>query len=196
MDILYYSNYCKHSKEVLGFLVKNDLVKSLNCICVDKRKVNPQNGQIQITLENGTSVLMPPNVHSVPALMLLKDNYRVVMGNSIVEYFKPHVSESNDMATQGNGEPMSFSLGSKHVMSETFTSYSATTEELSAKGSGGSRDLHHYVPATGYTPTIQTPPDTYKPDKISQDVTVDSIQQQRNTDVVQNTQMPFLPQTI
>jgi hypothetical protein len=139
---------------------------------------------------------MPPNVHSVPAMMLLKDNYRVVMGNSIVDYFKPHVSESNDMATQGNGEPMSFSLGSKDVISETFTSYSATSEELSAKGSGGSRDLHHYVPATGYIPTIQTPPDTYKPDKISQDITVDSIQQQRNTDVVQNTQMPFLPQTI
>lgn len=196
MDILYYSNYCKHSKEILSFVVKHDLVKSLNCICVDKRKIDPQSGQIQITLENGTSVLMPPNVHSVPTLMLVKENYRVISGKAIIEYFRPHVSESNDMATQGNGEPISFSLGSKDVMSESYTSYSASTEELSAKGSGGGRNLHHYVPADGNIPSIQTPPDTYKPDKISQDVTIDTIQQQRSTDVNQTSVMPFLPQTI
>jgi hypothetical protein len=196
MNILYYSNYCKHSKEVLGFVVKHDFVKSLNCICVDKRKIDHQSGQIQITLENGTSVLMPPNVHSVPTLMLVKENYRVISGKAILDFFRPDVSDANDMATQGNGEPMSFSLGSKYVMSESYTSYSASTEELSAKGSGGGRNLHHYVPAEGKIPSIQTPPDTYKPDKVSQDVTIDTIQQQRSTDVTPTSIMPFLPQTI
>ena len=28
MDILYYSNYCKHSKKILEFLVKGGIVES------------------------------------------------------------------------------------------------------------------------------------------------------------------------
>ena len=198
MDILYYSNYCKHSKNVLAFLVKHDIVKSLNCICVDKRKVNPHSGQVHIMMENGTSVLLPPNVHAVPALMLLKENYQVLLGNNkITDKFKSRVLESNDFATKGNGEPLSFSLGSRDVVSEGFTMYGATPEELSAKGSGR-RNMHHYVSADGHTFKIQTPPETYKPNKISQDVTVDSLEQMRIDDIFKTrqdtNQTPFLPQ--
>lgn len=200
MDILYYSNYCKHSKIILSYLVKHDLVDTLNCICVDKRKVDPNNGQIHVTLENGTSVLLPPNIHSVPSLMLTKENYRVLMGNAILDRFKPAVSENNDMAQRGNGEPMSFSLGSKDVMSESYTMYGATPEELSAKGSGRNRNMHHYVSADGTVASIQTPPETYQSEKLSNDITVDSIQNQRSHDMNQSmqnvNQTPFLPQTI
>ena len=198
MDILYYSNYCKHSKKVLTFLVKHDIVKSLHCLCVDKRQVNPHNGQVQIMMENGTSVLLPPNIHAVPALMLLKQNYQVLLGNSnITDNFKSLISESNDIATQGNGEPMSFSLGSRDVVSEGFTMYGATPEELSAKGFGKFRNMHHYVSADGHTFSIQTPPETYKPNKISQDITVDSLEQLRTDDIFKTRQVtnqtPFLP---
>ena len=130
MDILYYSNYCKHSKEILQFLVKHDLTKQLNCLCVDKRKVDPVTGQIQLILENGSTVLLPPNIHSVPALMLLKENYRVISGNAIKGHFSDQVQEDQFMSTQGNGEPMSFSLGSKDVMSESYTMFNASVEEL------------------------------------------------------------------
>jgi len=199
MDILYYSNYCKHSKNVLAFLVKHDIVKSLNCICVDKRKVNPHSGQVQIMMENGTSILLPPNIHAVPALMLLKENYHVLMGNNkITEKFKSHIAESNDFATQGNGEPLSFSLGARDVVSEGFTMYGASPEELSAKGSGRFRNMHHYVSADGHTFKIQTPPETYKPNKLSQDVTIDSLAQMRSDDIFKTrqdtNQTPFLPQ--
>ena len=195
MDILYYSNYCKHSKEILDFLIKNDLTKQLNCLCVDKRKVDPVSGQVHIVLENGSTVLLPPNIHSVPTLMLVKDNYRVIMGSAIKSQFQGQVQENNDFATQGNGEPMSFSLGSKDVMSESFTMFNATVEELSAKGSGGGRNLYNYVSATGNTATIPTPPETYKSEKLSSDITVDSIQQQRNQDMggQMTQQSPFLP---
>ena len=195
MDILYYSNYCKHSKEILDFLIKNDLTKQLNCLCVDKRKVDPVSGQVHIVLENGSTVLLPPNIHSVPTLMLVKDNYRVIMGSAIKSQFQGQVQENNDFATQGNGEPMSFSLGSKDVMSESFTMFNATVEELSAKGSGTGRNLYNYVSATGNTATIPTPPETYKSEKLSSDITVDSIQQQRNQDMggQMTQQSPFLP---
>lgn len=195
MDVLYYSNYCKHSKEILDFLIKNDLTKQLNCLCVDKRKVDPVSGQVHIVLENGSTVLLPPNIHSVPTLMLVKDNYRVIMGSAIKSQFQSQVQENNDFATQGNGEPMSFSLGSKDVMSESFTMFNATVEELSAKGSGTGRNLYNYVSATGNTATIPTPPETYKSEKLSSDITVDSIQQQRNQDMggQMTQQSPFLP---
>lgn len=179
-DILYYSNHCKHSEKILNYLVKNDIVKYLNCICVDKRQINQSNGNVNIILENGNSVMLPPNVHSVPSLLILKENYRVVMGDEILKKFNVQVKENNDIATQGNGEPMSFSLGSKDVSSEVFSSFDATPEELSAKGQGGNRPLYNYVSATGVTNTIQTPPDTYKPDKLSTDVTIESLNQSRN----------------
>jgi hypothetical protein len=200
MDILYYSNYCKHSKNVLAFLVKHDIVKSLNCLCVDKRKVNQHNGQVQIIMENGASVLMPPNVHAVPALLLLKENYRVLMGNKeITDKFKSHISESNDLATQGNGEPMSFSLGSKDVVSEEFTMYGASPEELSTKGSGRFRNMHHYVSADGgIASEMETPPENYKSNKISDDVTIDTLKENRTEDIFKTlsrtNQTPFLPQ--
>jgi hypothetical protein len=199
MNILYYSNYCKHSKPVLDFLAKNDLAKTLNCICVDRRKVDPRTGQMNIILEDGNTILLPPNIHSVPALLLTKENYRSILGNAIIEYYKPQVSEAYDIATQGNGEPLGFSLGAKDIQSEAFTFYNATPDDLSAKGKGGNRPLYHYVPADGHIPNIETPPDTYKPNKISQDVTVDSLQQQRSEDINHTSQQmnstPFLPNT-
>lgn len=195
MNVLYYSNYCKHSKTVLNFLVKNDIVKSINCINVDRRKVDRHTGQMNIILEDGNTIILPPNIHSVPSLLLIKENYRCITGNDIIEFYRPQTNDANDMATQGNGEPMGFSLGgSKDIQSESFTFYNATPEELSAKGSGGMRPLHHYVPVNGSGFTIQTPPETYKPDKVSQDVTIDSLQSKRNEDIL-TTQSPpvFIP---
>lgn len=203
MDILYYSNYCKHSKTVLDFLVKRDLVKQLNCLCVDRRTTNPQTGQMQLILENGNTVTMPPNIHSVPSLLLVKENYRCIMGHiQIIGHFKGTVSENEDMAFQGEGEPLGFSLGgvSGGIQSEKFTSYGASSDDLSAKGTGGNRPLYHYVPANGATSMIETPPETYKSTKLSGDITVDSLEQQRNTDMqhtMQTTnQTPFLPSSM
>ena len=56
--------------------------------------------------------------------------------------------------------------------------------------------MHHYVPATGDAFSIKTPPDTYKPNKLSSSVTVDSLQQQRNEEIARTSrQAPsFMPQ--
>ena len=43
-------------------------------------------------------------------------------------------------------------------------------------------------------PTINTPPDTYRPDKVSQNVTVDSLQQIRNDEIPKSAIIPsFMP---
>ena len=71
MDILYYSNYCKHSQSVIQTLVKSNLTDKISFICIDKRKRDETSGNIVIILENGDRVMMPPNIHSVPSLLLI-----------------------------------------------------------------------------------------------------------------------------
>ena len=180
----------------MDYLVKNDVIQTLNCICIDQRKVNPLQGQTQITLENGNTVLLPPNVYSVPSLLLVKENYRCVVGNEIKNIYKSKISEKQENAYRGEGEPQAFSLGAKDIQSEQFTFYNSSTEDLSAKGSGGMRPLYHYVPADGNI-SIPTPPETYKSNKVGQEITVDTLQQQRTEEMTKNmagiNQTPFLP---
>ena len=200
MDILYYSKYCKHSQKILNFFVKNNLTEKVSFICIDKRKQDPTTGQIYIILENGTQILLPPNVHSVPSLLLVKQNYSVILGDNIMDKYQTILETNKNTATQGQGEPMGVSLSSVAtglVVSEQFTSYNASPQELSTKGQGGSRQLFNYVKANEDPPSIATPPDTYRPDKVSQNVTVDSLQQIRNDDIPKTGGLPsFMPPSI
>ena len=187
MDILYYSNYCKHSQEVLQFFVKNNLAEKLNFINVDKRRIDKVTGQVYVQLENGKEIMLPPNVHSVPALLLPKENYRVLYGKEVTSRYKTFIEKNAMLATRGNGEPIGYSLndGMACISSEKFTFFQASSDDLSAKGSGGLRPLYNYVSATDDSSqyTIHTPPDDYKPNKIAGDVTIDQIQNKRNMEV-------------
>ena len=187
MDILYYSNYCLHSKKILQFLAKEALTNKLNFICIDRRTRDPKTGQIHILLENGKPLLMPPNVHSVPALLLTKQNFKVILGEEIVQYLQPKVNQQNSAATKNNGEPLGYILNSSNngmsIVSEQYTYYNMSPEELSAKGKGDARQMYNYVPADHGALTIPTPPDSYRPDKISGNVTLDSLQQERNDEI-------------
>jgi hypothetical protein len=44
--------------------------------------------------------------------------------------------------------------------------------------------MYHYVSAQSHQPyQIPTPPDTYRPDKIDPSLTLEAIEQKRNTEV-------------
>jgi hypothetical protein len=186
MDTLYYSNYCKHSQRVLHFIVKGNLTEKLNFLCIDKREKDVNNNQIYIVLEDGKKVIMPPNIQSVPALLLVKHGYRVLLGDDIIQHFQSAANlETKKKMMNQQIEPIGTSLGSNYmnVSSEQYTFYNLTPDELSAKGNGGRRQLYNYVSANEEIISIQTPPDTYQADKIDQDVTVDKLQQQRMDDI-------------
>jgi len=195
MDILYYSNFCKHSQKIVQTLVKGNLSDKISFICIDKRKVDPKTYQTFIYLENGSKVVMPPNIHSVPALLLVKQNYRVMLGDEIMTFFHPQLKKKHDQATNFNGEPSGYYLGSSNggtnIMSEKFTSYQLTPDELSAKGRGGSRPLYNYVSAADDIQFINTPADSYRPDKLSSSVTIDTLQQKRLDEVSQLVSRPM-----
>lgn len=189
MDIFYYSNYCKHSQKVIKFLSKGGLTNEVNAFCIDKRTKDPKTNQTVILLEDGKKALLPPNLQSVPALLLVNDNYKLILGDDIIKHFEPMMKEKLASADFGSGEPVGFAMQDfsgttkSNIVSEQFTYYNLTPEELSAKGVGGRRQMHNYVTAKQDQMFIETPPDEYRPNKLDESVTVDKLQQQRNMDV-------------
>ena len=81
-SILYYSNFCEHSKKLLQTFSKTSVSKDIHFICIDKR-VKDNNGKVNIVLESGQKIIMPENVTKVPALLLLNNNYQVLYGDNI-----------------------------------------------------------------------------------------------------------------
>jgi hypothetical protein len=163
-------------------LVKNNLTDKISCICIDKRIQDKQTGQTYICLENGSKIIFPPNIQSVPSLLLINNQYKIITGDEIVTYFHPQIKQQNNNATNYNGEPMGYyleaSTGGTNILSEKYTDYNMTPDELSSKGNGN-RPLHNYMAFSDKINVINTPPDNYRPDKINGDVTIDTLQQKR-----------------
>ncbi len=184
--ILYYSNFCEHSKKLLQSLSKTQVSKEFHFICIDKR-VKGKDNKLYIVLENGQQIIMPENVQKVPALLLLTQNYNVLYGDSIYEYMKPKQQVAVKQATMNNMEPMAFSFGGGGgfgIVSDQFSFLDMEPESLNAKGNGGLRQMHSYV-SLNQTEEIPTPTDDYdyKNNKISSDLTVEKLQQQRDQDL-------------
>lgn len=180
-SILYYSNYCDHSKELLQYLTKQNF-KSIKYICIDKRYNS--NGQTFLVLENQQQIIMPTSINSVPALLLMEDNNKIIFGKDIYKYLKPKQMSLVKDATN-NDEPNSFSLGASFgnaISSDKFSFFDMDDDELSAKGSGGTRQMHSYADIN-YNPKIETPEEDYSPDKIDGDITVDKLQEQRMNEI-------------
>lgn len=186
-SILYYSNFCEHSKKLLQLLSKSQVSKSIHFICIDKRVKNAE-GKINIVLENGQKIVMPENVTKVPALLLLNNNYQVLYGDNIYNHLKPSQEIATKQATQNNMEPMAFSLGGGGgfggIASDNFSFLDMDSEDLTAKGNGGLRQMHNYVPLN-HSDIISTPKDEfdYKKGKSPEGMTIEKLQQQRDAEL-------------
>lgn len=184
-SILYYSNFCEHSKKLLQSLSKTQVSKEIHFICIDKRE-RDKSGKVNIVLENGQKIVMPENVTKVPALLLLSQGYQVLYGDNIYNYMKPKQEVVTRQATNNNMEPMAFSLGGGGfgIVSDNYSFLDMDSEELNTKGNGGMRQMHNYVPLN-HSDVITTPKDDfdYKQDKLSGDLTIEKLQQQREQEL-------------
>lgn len=182
-SIFYYSNYCPNCRSYIQTLSQSTVKDDIHFICLDKRSKKP-NGATYVALDNGQEILLPPTITKVPALLLLNEGHRVLFGEEIQTHFKPKQAASQQMA-QPQGEPDAFALGGMGggfgVASDSFSFLDQTSEDLSAKGDGGMRQHHHYA-GIDFSEQIETPEDTYEPDKIG-DVSMDQLQEQRNKDI-------------
>lgn len=184
-SILYYSNFCEHSKKLLQTISKANISNDLHFICIDKRMKDSSNNKVYIVLENGQKIVMPENVNRVPALLLLTQGYNVLYGESIMQHLKPRQEQVVKEATQNNMEPSAFSFGGGFVTSDQYSFLDMDSDSLSAKGSGGTRQMHNYVDMN-YMDKINTPADEqeYKnSNKLSGDLTVEQLQQQRESEL-------------
>lgn len=186
MDILYYSNYCKHCQKIKQFFVKSNLTDKLNFICIDKRTKDTNTGQWIIVLENGHQMKLPPNIHSVPSL-LISSNYHVVCGDDIIEYFQPSAKKTGSVSggvslsgsavgvggfAVGGGfavEPSGFDFGSNNI-SDQYTYYA----DGSAQSKTGFVNANHSVQP------IKAEAETYRPNKLPPELTVDALHGVRN----------------
>ena len=177
-SVLYYSNYCDNSKQLLGYLSKSSVKNNLHYVCIDKRV--QKNNATYVVLENNQELLLPNTVNAVPALMILNDEYKVLFGDNILSYLKPVEQVKVQQATNFNGEPSAFSLndGSLGVHSDFFSYLDQGNDELSAKGEGGMRQLHNYA-TINFQEKIETPEENYVPDKVDEN-SLKNYQDSRN----------------
>ena len=147
--ILYYSNFCEHSKKLLQTLSRTAVAKDVHFICIDNRVRDDKDGKIYLQLQNSQRILMPDNITKVPALLLLRQNYTVLYGESIYSYFKPLEQTVTKVATQNNIEPLACGIdsfgGFGGVCSDQYSFFDMDHDSLGTKGNGGMRQPHNYV---------------------------------------------------
>ena len=193
-SILYYSNFCEPSKKLLNTITKTSDTKNIHFICIDKRV--KENGKIYIILQNQQKILMPDNVTRVPALMLLNQNYKIIYGDDIYQYFKPQEKQQIKQATQNNMVPSAFQDGfgafsgfsSSNIMSDNYSFLDQNDAELSVKGNGGMRQMHNYVSLNDSMELSMHLPqadnDGKGPNKIKEgEVTIEALQRLRNEEL-------------
>jgi hypothetical protein len=130
--------------------------------CVDHRVQDQQTGIIYIVSENKkTRNPLPPNIQEVPALLLVREQYRVILGKEITNHYAPQIktvfSEINT--------PQPISLTDS---TQQFSNYGDDDITISKKDK------------LGY---IETPPEDFNTNKIGDNVTIDLIEKQRNDDL-------------
>tara|TARA_Y100001970_G_C14258099_1_gene877164 strand:+ start:11034 stop:11624 length:591 start_codon:yes stop_codon:yes gene_type:complete len=179
--VLYYSNYCGFSKNILTKLSRSNIKSDIHFLCIDKRVVN--NNKTYIILENGDRVLLHPDVTKVPALMLLNKNNEILFGEDIHKHFEYQIRRK-EVKTQVDPrtdkvEPESFSLNDLmgSVKSDNFSFIDMSAEDLSAKGNGGVRLMYNYSGLNDQQ-KIYTPEEDYKPNKVDENE-VKKYQEQR-----------------
>ena len=179
-NILYYSNYCDPSKRLLQKLSKSKIREEIHFICIDRREKG-QHGKTVIILENGKTMLLPPTVTKVPALLLINRGYHVLFGNEIYRHLEPQEKVFLEKATNNNMEPLAFSLTEMAGTSDAYSYLDMTPDDLSAKGEGGLRTMHSYV-TLEHSDTIETPPEDYTPDKVEEG-SIEKLQRERDEQV-------------
>jgi len=182
-SILYYSNYCEHSKSLIQKISRSSVKDDIHFICIDKR-IKKSNGGIYIQFENGQYILLPPTVSKVPALLLLNRGHQVLFGDDILNHVQPREDVNQNIATDFNGEPNAFSFDmggngvASGITSDCYSFLDQDADSMSCKGGGGMRQQRHYASLDEQV-MIETPPDTYSADTVNES-TLEEYEKKRN----------------
>ncbi len=180
MAICYYSNFCEPSKSLLQKMAKTKLSQEIHFICIDNRRKDAK-GQTVITM-NQQQLLLPPSITKVPALFVI-GTQQALFEDEIYKYLAPREEKITHQATRGEMEPESYG-GAR--MSDAFSFWDQNSNELTTEGTGGTRQMHNFVPID-HADSIPTPKDDYEPDKVGANgtKTLDQYKAEREMAVAQ-----------
>lgn len=184
--LLFFSDLCAHSKELLTTLKQKNIFDKVQLICVDNRYI--ENNITHIYLNPQQTMPLPPMITCVPTLCIMP-NYEILKGGQIMDYFAPMSKSIEDEREKINMEPNAFSLGAETngsfgVSSDSFSFWDTNSDDLSAQGNGGTRQMYTYASiesTNNHSENIYTPAEDLsdKPAPVS----LDQIQQQRNNEL-------------
>lgn len=179
--VLFYSNFCRHSKELLIQISKSGIKEEINFICLDKRKT--EHGSNYAVLENGKKVLIPNSINVVPSMILLNYGNKIITGPEIINFLSETIVKSISKATHGQMEPACYSISEMGGLSDPYSYLDISADDMLAKGSGGMKISHDYSFITNNV-SIETPPESSKPSdyKLST-IDIDSIKKNRDRDI-------------
>ena len=160
--VIYYSNFCDPSKKLLQKVAKTKLSQEIHFICIDRRQRDSKGNTI-LFVQN-EQVMLPPQVTKVPALYQIESK-QVLFGDDIYAHLLPQEVAINQVATNGNFDPDPFSVFGMSKLSDTYSYWDQSVEDLSAKGHGGTRQMHKFA-ALEEQCQIVTPKEDHIPDKV------------------------------
>lgn len=176
-NVLYYSNFCEYSKKIIAEYSRLNIKSSTYFISIDKRTKKGQ--QTYIILENGKEVPLPDIIKSVPSLVICSRGNMLLEGDQIYNYINQYRKQEQPV----NDEPMCYSFNSGIITSDTYSFIDTDPEELSAKGNGGTRQMHNFV-SFDYMDNIATPEENYVPNTIgNDDNNLNKLIEQRDNDI-------------
>lgn len=102
-NIIYYSDKCEQSVELLNHLVTNKKIDHFYYICIDNQVVI--DNKPYITFSNNMRLIKPNTITTTPSIMKMGNNYEIISGDAIYDYIKSFQSKT-DLPTYGNAPPM------------------------------------------------------------------------------------------
>ena len=164
---LFYSKYCKYSKKILNNIEENNMIDKFNLICIDNRRIH--NNDIYIG-----NYKLPSQIDRVP--MLLTSN-ELLSGEQILDYIKPHVEKVEQI---NEPSPLSITYKVSDVHSDNYSFVDSTSDEMSASGDGGTRQMYNYS-RVNENYSIITPEESEKNPKIS--CSLEQLEELRKNDI-------------
>jgi len=182
MNILYYSNFCPHSQKIINKLSKSKIKDDFSYISIDSRMIKED--EIYVKLRNGDEFKVQKDIDKVPALLLESYGNRILFGNEIINFIE--IKEKESLSSNDDLEPSPFSFygGNDNIVSDIYSYLDTPANEFSAAdGNAGMLQTYNYA-SIDYNTYMNTPPDTYTPDKIGTDENIlEKLVETRNNDV-------------
>ena len=204
--ILYYSNYCEHSKKLIQYLAKMNF-KGLNYIRVDKDTIQKKQNQMFIILGNGRQIPFPKEIRMTPTLLIIQSNGQPAILSQIeqiYQYFQPRQEQQVKEATKNNMEPEAFSFLGGNIVSDKYgllgegDSYATFMADPEQNAHGGMSQMHNYMDLNKANQTLepiqQPPQQQYQQNlpfaqpqqsksRMGEGITVENLQKQRDQDL-------------